>query len=71
MNKMKIASYIIFAVSILAILHDLIFNPADWIVFAIAIVCIPFLILSFGLLTMSKPIKDEEEERREEPFTGY
>lgn len=71
MNKMKIASYIIFAVSILAILYALIFNPADWIVFAIAIVCIPFLILSFGLLTMSKPIKDEEEERREEPFTGY
>ncbi|AMK15459.1 DUF788 domain-containing protein [Methanobrevibacter olleyae] len=71
MNKMKIASYIIFAVSLLAILYALIFNPADWIVFAIAIVCIPFLILSFGLLTMSKPIKDEEEERREEPFTGY
>ena len=60
MNKMKIASYIILIVSVLAILYAL-----------IAIVCIPFLVLSFGLLTMSKPIKEEEEERREEPFTGY
>ena len=57
MNKMKIASYIILIVSVLAILYALIFNPADWIV--------------YGLLTMSKPIKEEEEERREEPFTGY
>ena len=71
MNKVKIASYIILIVSVLAILYALIFNPADWIVYAIAIVCIPFLVLSFGLLTMSKPIKEEEEERREEPFTGY
>ena len=52
MNKMKIASYIILIVSVLAILYALIFNPADWIVYAIAIVCIPFLVLSFGLLTM-------------------
>ena len=43
MNKMKIASYIILIVSVLAILYAL----------------------------MSKPIKEEEEERREEPFTGY
>ena len=64
MNKMKIASYVVFIVSILAILYALIFNPA-------AIVCIPFLVLSFGLISMSKPIKEEEEERREEPFTGY
>ena len=71
MNKMKMVSYIILLVSALAILYALIFNPADWIVYAIAIVCIPFLVLSFGLITMSKPIKDEEEERREEPFTGY
>lgn len=71
MNKIKIASYIILIASVLAILYALIFNPADWIVYAIAIVCIPFLVLSFGLLTMSKPIKEEEEERREEPFTGY
>ena len=49
MNKMKIASYIILIVSVLAILYALIFNPADWIVYAIAIVCIPFLVLSFGL----------------------
>ena len=71
MNKMKIASYVVFIVSILAILYALIFNPADWIVYAIAIVCIPFSVLSFGLISMSKPIKEEEEERREEPFTGY
>ena len=61
MNQMKTASYIILIVSILAILYALIFNPADWIVYAIAIVCIPFLVLSFGLLTMSKPIKDEDK----------
>lgn len=71
MNKMKTTSYILLIVSILAILYALIFNPADWIVYAIAIVCIPFFILSFGLLTMSKPKNDEEEERIEEPFIGY
>ncbi|WP_297982717.1 DUF788 domain-containing protein [uncultured Methanobrevibacter sp.] len=71
MKKMRIASYTIFIISLLAIIYALIFNPADWIVYAIAIVCIPFLVLSFGLLTMSNPIKDEEEERRKEPFTGY
>ena len=48
MNKMKIASYIILIVSVLAILYALIFNPADWIVYAIAIVCIPFLVLSLS-----------------------
>ena len=71
MKKMEIASYIILIVSALAILYALIFCPADWIVYAIAIVCIPFFVLSIGLLSMSKPIKEEEEERREEPFTGY
>jgi len=65
------ASYILLTVSAIAILYALIFNPADWIVYTIAILCIPFFVLSFGLLTMSKPIKDEEEERIEEPFIGY
>ena len=71
MNKIKTTSYVILIVSVLAILYALIFCPADWIVYAIAIVCIPFFVLSFGLLTMSKPKKDEEEERIEEPFIGY
>lgn len=71
MNKLKLSCYILLLVSIFAILYALIFNPVDWIVYGISIVFIPFFVLSFGLLTMSKPIKDEEEERREEPFTGY
>ncbi len=71
MNKIKISSYILLIISILAILYALIFNPVDWIVYIIAIVCIPFFVLSLGLLTMSKPKKDEKEERVEEPFIGY
>ncbi len=71
MKKMRIASYILLIISTLAILYALVFSPADWMVYAIAIVFIPFFILSLGLITMSKPIKDEEEERTKEPFTGY
>ena len=71
MNKLKIVSYLLFIISIIMILYALIFNPADWIVYGIAIVFIPIFILSFGLITMAKAKKDEEEERKEEPFIGY
>jgi len=52
-------------------LYALIINPADWIVYGIAIVFIPLFILSLGLITMAKAKNEEEEERREEPFIGY
>jgi energy-converting hydrogenase A subunit I len=53
------------------ILYAWIFSPEDWIVYGIAIVFIPIFILSFALITMAKGKKDEEEEKREEPFIGY
>ncbi|WP_295722036.1 SND2/TMEM208 family protein [uncultured Methanobrevibacter sp.] len=71
MNKLKIVSIILLIISTIAILYGLIFNPADWIVITIAIIFIPFFILSFGLLSMAKPKKDEKEERIQEPFIGY
>ncbi|WP_409200939.1 DUF788 domain-containing protein [Methanobrevibacter sp. DSM 116169] len=71
MNRIKIISYLLLVISILAILYALIFNPPSWIVYAIAIVFIPLFIASFGVLTMAKPIEDEKEERDEEPFIGY
>lgn len=71
MNKLMISSYLLLIISILLILYALIFNPADWIVYGIAIVFIPIFILSLGLITMAKGKKEEEEERREEPFIGY
>ena len=71
MNKLKVISLILLIISTVAILYALIFNPAEWIVITIAIVFIPFFILSFGLLTMAKPTKDEKEERIQEPFIGY
>ncbi|OWT33543.1 DUF788 domain-containing protein [Methanobrevibacter sp. 87.7] len=71
MNKTKVASSILLVVSIIMILYALIFTPADWIVYAIAIIFIPFFILSLGLLTMAKPKNDEKEERIQEPFIGY
>ena len=42
-----------------------------WIVYLVAIIGIPLWVLSFGLLTMAKPRKEDEEERVKEPFTGY
>lgn len=71
MNKMKVASSILLLISTVAILYALIFTPADWIVYTIAIVFIPFFILSLGLLNMAKPKKEEKEERIQEPFIGY
>ncbi len=49
----------------------MIFNTADWIVYAICIVFIPIAILSFGFLSMAKGKKEEEEDKRKEPFIGY
>ncbi|MDR3222339.1 MAG: SND2/TMEM208 family protein [Methanobrevibacter sp.] len=63
--------YIILTVSLVFILYCLIFNPASWIVYSVAIVFIPLFILSFGLITMATPKKDEEEDRAREPFIGY
>jgi len=53
------------------ILYALIFSPENWIVYGIAIVFLPIFTLSFGLIAMAKGKKDEEEEKREEPFIGY
>jgi energy-converting hydrogenase A subunit I len=71
MRSLDKYGYIIFVISTILILYCLIFNPADWITYSIAIVFIPLFILSFGLITMAKPKKDEEEERVQEPFIGY
>ena len=71
MNKIKVLSIIMLIISTIAILYGLIFTPEDWIVITIAIIFIPFFILSLGLLSMAKPTKDEKEERIQEPFIGY
>jgi energy-converting hydrogenase A subunit I len=52
-------------------LYALIINPPNWIVYAISIVFIPLSILSFGLLSMARGKKEEEEDKRKEPFIGY
>ena len=71
MNRLKVYSYFLLIVSLLLMLYALIFNPSTWIVFCVAIVFIPIFILSLGLITMANGKKDEEEEKREEPFIGY
>ncbi|HEX3013062.1 MAG TPA: DUF788 domain-containing protein [Methanobacterium sp.] len=71
MNKLSITSSIVFIISIVSIIYALLFNPMDWIVYGISIVFIPLAVLSFGLIVMAKPKKEEEEDRRKEPFIGY
>ncbi|KZX16588.1 hypothetical protein MBCUT_07420 [Methanobrevibacter cuticularis] len=71
MNGMMISSYLSLIISSILIIFALIFNPAVWIVYGIAIVFIPLFILSLGLITMAKSNKEEQEERKEEPFIGY
>jgi energy-converting hydrogenase A subunit I len=71
MDKRSIISSILFIISIVSITYALIFNPADWIVYGISIVFIPLSVLSFGLVIMAKAKKEEEEDRRREPFIGY
>jgi energy-converting hydrogenase A subunit I len=70
-DKQGTISSIIFIVSIGSIIYALIFNPANWLVIGISIVGIPLSVLSFGLIIMARAKKDEEEDRRREPFIGY
>lgn len=71
MDRLKLYSWLILIISIGLIVYALIFNPVYWIVYAIAMIFIPLSILSFGLLIMARGSKDEEEEKRREPFIGY
>lgn len=71
MVKIKSISKVLFILSTLAILYALIFSMSVWLVYAIAIICIPMWILSLGLITMAEPRKGDEEGRVKEPFTGY
>ena len=71
MDVQKILSIILLVITTLAIVYALIIDLADWIVYIIAVLGIPLWILSFGLLTMAKPRKNDEKERVKEPFTGY
>jgi energy-converting hydrogenase A subunit I len=71
MDKLKAVSWFVFIISVASILYALIINPPFWIVYAISIVFIPLSILSFGLLSMARGKKEEEEDKRKEPFIGY
>ena len=71
MDKLKLVSWVLFIASIGSILYALIFNPASWIVYAIALVSLPVSVLSFGIVGMAKCNKDDEEGKRREPFIGY
>ena len=71
MDKLKTISWILLIISLVSIAYALIFNPANWIVYAISLVAIPVSILSLGLIVMAKGRKEEEEDKRREPFIGY
>ncbi len=71
MDKLKTTSWILLIISLASIVYALAFNPANWIVYAISLVSIPVSILSFGLIAMAKGSKEEEENKRREPFIGY
>lgn len=71
MDRKSTISSIVFIISIASIVYALIFNPAVWMVIGISILFIPLSILSFGLLIMARARKEEEEDRRREPFIGY
>jgi energy-converting hydrogenase A subunit I len=71
MDKLKTVSWILFIISILSIIFALIFNPANWIIYAISLIFIPLSILSFGLISMARGKKEDEEDKRKEPFIGY
>ena len=71
MDRLILTSYLIMLISSIFLINALIFKQADWIVYGIAIVFIPLFILSFGLMNMAKPKKEEKDERKEEPFIGY
>jgi energy-converting hydrogenase A subunit I len=71
MNKLKSTSSILLILSVASILYAIVFNPADWIVYAISLISIPLSILSFGFIVMAKGSKEEEDDKRREPFIGY
>lgn len=71
MDRKSTISSLVFIISIVSIIYALIFNPAEWMVIGISILFIPLSILSFGLLIMARARKEEEEDRRREPFIGY
>lgn len=71
MDKQNIISSIIFIISVGSIIYALLFNPADWMVYGISILFIPLSVLSLGLIIMAKAKKEEEDDRRKEPFIGY
>lgn len=71
MDKLKVSSYLIFIISLAGTIYALLFNPANWVVYAISIICIPAGILSFGLIVMARGPQDDEEEKTREPFIGY
>ncbi len=71
MDKVKIISWVLLIASLATILYALIFNPASWIVYSIALVSIPISVLSFGIIGMTKGSEEEEEGKRREPFIGY
>lgn len=71
MDRNGIISSMVFIISIASIIYALIFNPANWMVIGISIIGIPLSVLSFGLIIMARAKKDEEDDRRREPFIGY
>ncbi|HTX61283.1 MAG TPA: DUF788 domain-containing protein [Methanobacterium sp.] len=71
MDRLKSTAWLIFIISVLAILYALIFNPANWMVYAISLVFIPLAILSLGLVSMARGKKEDEEGKTREPFIGY
>lgn len=71
MDKLKASSWVIFIISLASIVYALIFNPASWIVYGVSLIFIPLAILSFGLLSMARGKKEEEDDKRKEPFIGY
>ena len=71
MVSQKITCIILLALSTIAIIACLVINFEAWIVYTVAIFGIPLWVLSLGLLTMAKPLPEDEEERVKEPFTGY
>lgn len=71
MNRIKLTGWLIFIISVIAILYALIFNPAAWLVYAIALIFIPLSILSLGLVSMAQGRKEDEEGKTKEPFIGY
>ena len=71
MDKLKAVSWFTFIISVASIIYALVFNPVYWIVYAVSLIFIPLSVLSFGLFSMAKGKKEEEEDKRREPFIGY